>query len=379
MVRSTRGTSPTPQSKTAARWRKGVEQLTLTDLAHLFEFHNRTEGKSGRTIGWYNEVLGRFASFLEREGTSLLIDNIGEPEVRAFIAYLQAKYKWVGDDDPPVRTERLSGEGIQNRVRALKAFFNWLHREGYTAEYRLQHLRNLRTQQKVEDILTEEEIARVLATCDVRTHWGARDHAMLTLLLDTGLRMSELIGLKLRDVDVEAGALKVLGKGNKERMVPFGAAAQKTVWRYVQHVRPDPVGTDCLFLTLEGAPFTPDGFRSLIKRVGPRAGVARLHPHLCRHTFATRYLMNGGDVFSLQQILGHTTLEMVRRYVRLASAHVAVQHRKFSPMDRVAVSPSRRVRPERGRQPNQFTKPVVGTALARPSLQITAVPRRRSS
>jgi site-specific recombinase XerD len=262
-------------------------------------------------------------------------------------------------------------------VRALKAFFNWLHREGYTAAYRLRQLRNLRTQQKIEDILAEDEIGRILATCDTRTRWGARDHAMLTLLLDTGLRMSELIGLKLRDVDLEAGSLKVLGKGNKERIVPFGVAAQKTVWRYVHQVRPEPLGADYLFLTLDGAPFTRDGFRSLIKRVGARAGVPRLHPHLCRHTFATCYLINGGDVFSLQQILGHTTLEMVRRYVRLASAHVAVQHRKFSPMDQVALTPSRRARSARVPQPNQFKQRTVGNAPAR-TLPVNEVMVRRS-
>jgi site-specific recombinase XerD len=356
MVRATHGTSGTPETSTAARWRKGMEQLTLSDLTQFFEFHNRTEGKSERTIGWYNEVLGRFARFLERDGCSLLIQDIGEPEVRAFIAYLQTKYKWVGDDDVVVRTARLSSEGIQNRVRALKAFFGWLQREGYTPEYRLKNLRNFRTQQKVEDILTEDEVGKMLAVCDVRTHWGARDHAMLMLLLDSGLRMSELIGLQLRDVDLEAGALKVLGKGNKERIVPFGAAAQKSLWRYIHHIRPEPQQTDCVFLTMDGTPFTRDGFRSVINRVGRRAAVPRLHPHLCRHTFATRYLINGGDVFSLQQILGHTTLEMVRRYVRLASAHVAVQHRKFSPMDRFATTPARsRQRSAQG-HPNQFTR-----------------------
>ncbi len=84
---------------------------------------------------------------------------------------------------------------------------------------------------------------------------------------------------------------------------------------------------------------TSEAVQLMVKRVARKSGVERLHPHLCRHTFATNYLVNGGDVFTLQQILGHTTLEMVKRYVNIASAHVRVQHRKFSPMDRMRVVP----------------------------------------
>jgi site-specific recombinase XerD len=90
-----------------------------------------------------------------------------------------------------------------------------------------------------------------------------------------------------------------------------------------------------LFLTLEGRQVTGNTVKEIIERISKKSGVSRLHPHLCRHTFATNYLINGGDVFSLQQILGHTSLEMVRRYVTLASSQVRVQHRKFSPMDRM--------------------------------------------
>ena len=264
---------------------------------------------------------------------STLVRDIGEPEVRSFIAYLQNKTKWADCTGGPAEGERLSAEGIQNRVRALKAFFAWLRREGYTETHRLEHLRNFRVPQKVVEVLSEDEITRLLACVDPRSPWGARDYAITMLMLDSGLRLSEVTGLKSAELDIEAGYLKVMGKGGKERIVPFGATTQKALWRYAHHLRPEPVGTDRFFLNLDGQPMTSGGLRSLFKRLGQRSGVTRLHPHLCRHTFATRYLMNGGDVFSLQQILGHTTLEMVRRYVSLASAHVAVQHRKFSPMD----------------------------------------------
>lgn len=314
-----------------------MERLELRDLIGYWEFHNRTEGKSPATVRWYNHTLAMFERFLEQEGRSTLLADVGEPEVRAYIAYLQQKRKWDDTDRCPTSQELITPGGIQNRVRALKAFFAWLHREGYTKSYRLERLANYKIPARVADVLSEEEIRRVLAACDVKTDWGARAHAILTLMLDAGLRLSEVTGLRTADVDLEAGWLKVLGKGGKERIVPFGAATQRTLWRYLNHYRPEPLGPDVyFFLTLDGRPLGPSGLQSTIKRIARRSGVERLHPHLCRHTFATRYLINGGDVFSLQQILGHTTLEMVRRYVNLASAHVAVQHRKFSPMDRIA-------------------------------------------
>ena len=314
-----------------------MEQLTLRDLIGYWDFHNRTEGKSPNTIRWYSYELGKFERFLVGEGSSTLIAEIGEPQVRAYIAYLQQKRKWDDTDHCPTAEEGLSPGGIQNRIRALKAFFNWLHREGYTESYRLKHLANYRVPSRVVDVLTEAEIGRVLAACDTKSDWGARSYAILTLMLDSGLRISEVTGLRTAELELDAGWLKVLGKGGKERIVPFGTATQRALWRYQHHYRPEPLGPDVyFFLTLDGRPLGRSALTQAIKRTAMRSGVTRLHPHLCRHTFATRYLINGGDVFSLQQILGHSTLEMVRRYVNLASAHVAVQHRKFSPMDRIA-------------------------------------------
>jgi site-specific recombinase XerD len=194
----------------------------------------------------------------------------------------------------------------------------------------------------VVEVLSEDEIQQVLSALDVKNPTGCRDFAILILMLDSGLRLSEVIGLLDMNLDIDAGCLKVMGKGSKERIVPFGATTQKALWRYRHHYRPEPAhsAVQAFFLTQDGEAMTANGVTSMFVRLGKRSGLTRLHPHLCRHTFATRYLMNGGDVFSLQQILGHTTLEMVRRYVSLASAHVAVQHRKFSPMDRLKTPPT---------------------------------------
>jgi site-specific recombinase XerD len=141
----------------------------------------------------------------------------------------------------------------------------------------------------------------------------------------------------MADAHIDEGYLKVMGKGAKERIVPIGSMAQKILLRYIYHFRSASLAAedDRVFLTLDGRAMSDDAVQLMIRRLARKSGVRRLHAHLCRHTFATNYLVNGGDVFTLQQILGHTTLEMVKRYVNLASAHVRVQHRKFSPMDRM--------------------------------------------
>ncbi|MFC2032116.1 tyrosine-type recombinase/integrase [Chloroflexota bacterium] len=185
--------------------------------------------------------------------------------------------------------------------------------------------------------LSDEEIRAILAVFTPMHSSNARNQTIFMLLIDTGLRMGELINLKMDDVHMNEGLLKVMGKGKKERIVPMGSNAQRALQRYLFRYRPKPFSTsiDYVFLSVMGKPLTDNSIKLIFSRLAKRSGVARLHAHLCRHTFATRFLINGGDVFTLQQILGHSTLEMVRHYVNLASNHVAIQHQKFSPLDRL--------------------------------------------
>ncbi|MCL0091814.1 tyrosine-type recombinase/integrase [Dehalococcoidales bacterium] len=325
------------------RWEEvEKDSIELKALAKHYELYNKTEGKSPKTVNWYSMVLRQFYRFLLESEKSTMLGDLGEPEVREFILYLQEKRKWQDNPYVPFTNSKLAPISIQDYIRALRAFFSWLYKEGYTSENRLARLKPPKAPNKVIEILTHEELSRVLGSINPNTSTGARDYAILILLLDTGLRCSELTNFELGDINIEAGYLKVMGKGGKERVVPFGATAQKALLRYFLHFRPESFNPAIqnFFLTLEGKPLTYEGVRMIFRRIATKSGVKRLHPHLCRHTFATNYLINGGDVFSLQQILGHTTLEMVRRYVALASAHVTVQHRKFSPMDRISLGKS---------------------------------------
>jgi integrase/recombinase XerD len=168
---------------------------------------------------------------------------------------------------------------------------------------------------------------------------------MIMLLYDTGIRLSELISLDFRKIDFNQSCLVVNGKGNRERTVPFGREARRTLWRYMTSFRPEPDSPQVIqmFLTNKGLPLKPRAVQSMLSRLGKRAGISevRCSPHTLRHTFAKQYLMCGGDVFSLQRILGHSSLEVVKIYINLLSSEICRQHSKFSPLDNMEMAAPR--------------------------------------
>ena len=170
---------------------------------------------------------------------------------------------------------------------------------------------------------------------------GYRGVVIVLTLLDTGLRVNELINLKMENVWLEEGLIKVLGKGNKERLVPIGKQIRKLPWRYISQYRPEPARPkpDTLFLTQDGRPLTKNRVDSIMKHYGRMAGLTgvRCSPHTLRHTFAIYFLRNDGDIFSLQKILGHSSLEMTRRYCELANVDIKKAHTIASPVDNLAV------------------------------------------
>jgi integrase/recombinase XerC/integrase/recombinase XerD len=167
------------------------------------------------------------------------------------------------------------------------------------------------------EILSDDEIGRIVQSINPDSFLGARLYAIVLVLLDTGIRASELCTLTMDNTFLTEGFLKVRGKGNKERMVPFGALTKKALLKYLHSYRPEAQSDDQreLFLSIEGTPLSYNGLALLIRRLGSNSDVPRLHPHLFRHTFAVRYLMNGGDIMTLRLILGHTTLEVTQMYM----------------------------------------------------------------
>lgn len=313
--------------KTVFKWGDiDMAELDIVKLISHYAQSNKAEGKSPKTISWYSEMLFDFVKFLRSSGRDDMLAQFHPVNARDFIVHEQDR--------------GLSPYMVQGKVRSLKAFSSWIFAEGYTSENILASLKLPKVPTRIIEPLSATEIDCLLAAQNPRTHIGCRDIAVLMTLLDTGIRCSELCDLRTEDAHIQEGYLKVMGKGSKERVVPVGALARKSISRYLFHFRPEPLREtdDCLFLTLDGKALKPNAVKLLLKRWGRRAGVPRLHAHLCRHSYATNFLTHKcGDVFRLQQILGHTTLEMVNKYVHFASAQDMILGRVSSPVDHMDI------------------------------------------
>ena len=316
-----------------------VEQKakSLSEFIDYYEICNRAEDKSPKTVVWYSANLKSFHNYLKSRHLPDNLDAIDIKVLRQYVLYLLKKNKYHGHPITPEKAEPLSAATVHGHVRTLRAFFSWLVAEGFIEISPAKNLKPPKVCRKVVSTLSDEEIRAILGVLTPVNSSVARNQTIFMLLLDTGLRMGELMNLKMDDVHMDEGLLKVMGKGKKERIVPMGSNAQRALQRYLFRYRPKPLhlGINNAFLSVLGKPLTENSIKLIFSRLAKKSGVSRLHAHLCRHTFATRFLINGGDVFTLQQILGHSTLEMVRHYVNLAANHVAIQHNRFSPLDRL--------------------------------------------
>ncbi|MDA8237993.1 MAG: tyrosine-type recombinase/integrase [Chloroflexi bacterium] len=275
----------------------------------MFLAAKAAEGAAAKTLTWYRMILRRAVTSL---GDGRPVDSLDGADLRAWLLELRST---------------LSPISVAGYVRTLKVLGNWLAAEELARATALRALRKPRVPERLIEPVGDDAMRRLLAVA------GLRDRAILLLLLDTGLRVSEAGGLRLGDLRVD-GTLKVRGKGSKERIVPVGGTARQAIVRYLGQRGPG-AADDPLFLGRRG-PIDGRGIQQAIRRLKTRIGVTgRLSPHSLRHTFARSYLVNGGDVFSLQRILGHTTLDMVKRYVALADVDLVERHRGASPADRL--------------------------------------------
>ncbi len=309
------------------RWEDiDMSEVELAKLVSHFALSNRSEGKSPKTGSWYTEMLLDYARWLQANGHRATLAGLNLISVREFIIHEQDR--------------GLSPYTVQGHVRALKVFCSWLFAEGYTDGNILAGLKLPKVPIRMVEPLSRAEIEALISVQNPLTAEGCRNIAILVTFLNTGLRCSELANLNLDDAHIEEGYFKVMGKGAKERIVPTGMLTQKVLWRYVCHFRPQPAngGSGNLFLTLGGEPLTSNAIRLILKRWRGKAGVPRPHAHLCRHTYATDFLLyECGDVFRLKQNLGHSSLEMVNRYVHYASAQANILRKSSSPLDKLDI------------------------------------------
>lgn len=286
----------------------------MYDLLDEFITYLRVErGLSENTILAYSRDLVRFIKYLESRDLNPV--KISRNVIRDYLGHL---------------ANDLSKRSQARNLSAVKTFFRFLVSEGRMEENPARLLETPRIQRKLPDILSLDEVEQLLAQPNVTIPLGQRDRAMLELLYATGLRVSELVNLRLLDVNMEAGYVKTLGKGSKERMVPFGEKALQTLKRYLSHGRPSLLKDghpSQLFLNFRGKPLTRQGFWKIIKNHGRMAGIMKnIKPHGLRHSFASHLLEAGADLRSVQVMLGHADITTTQIYTHVTRERLKELH-----------------------------------------------------
>ncbi|MFC1931895.1 tyrosine-type recombinase/integrase [Chloroflexota bacterium] len=313
---------------------------SLKLLVNGFVLTKQTEGKSPRTVEFYSENLKRFLWYALKQDWPDDIRMLTEWNIREFLGYLaNENCRWgLEGNGSETSQQKASHSTVHHYFVVLANFFGWVVREGFLPESPTVKIKVAKPKDKVIKPYTHEEISRMLAVCDNdyehnAKFLGSRNKAIVLVLLDAGVRLSELIGMKLEDINTSNGNIRVMGKGNRERVVRIGKVAQKALWRYLMY-RPDN-GCQELWLSEEKRPLSCGSVQCLVRRLKERAGInGGGSVHRFRHTFALNFLRIDKNVFNLQYLLGHSELEMVRRYTATLGMEDALKaHEKASPAD----------------------------------------------
>ena len=296
---------------------------------------------SAKTLDNRRIFLDRVLWFLKHHKCSA----VGATELRQFFTYLTNGHNAPGGRwGSPRMTRPVRPRTVKDYHGHLRTFFRWLVAEGSIPCSPMEKLAAPVARADQVQPFTQEQVLALFQAAR-GSHHPLRDRAILFFLLDSGVRASELCSLNIRDVDLNGRHCTVLGKGNKHRTVYLGRNASRAVKQYLEKEKRNP--DEPLFAsergTGTGSGLTYNGLRLLIHRLGRAANLQpkRCSPHIFRHTFAVEFLRAGGNVFTLKELLGHTTLHMTNRYVALAQADIQNQHRQFSPADHLKKRASR--------------------------------------
>lgn len=278
------------------------------------------DGLAASTLASYRRDLTGWAAWLAARRVPLLGVTRADFE------------QWLADQF----AAKAKATSVARRLSALRRFYRFELDRGALAEDPTLRIRAPKKPRRLPKQLSEAQVEALLAAPDVKTALGHRDRAMLETLYATGLRVSELVGLKLAQVAHDAGVVRVVGKGSKERLVPMGDEAVAWISSYLREVRPAlaaPAKPDAVFLTKRRGPLTRQAFWALIKRYAVRAGIpsAALSPHVLRHAFATHLLNHGADLRVVQLLLGHADITTTTIYTHVARERLKQLHAVHHP------------------------------------------------
>ena len=293
-------------------------QKTLTD----YKIHLKLErGLSENTVVNYSLDIEKLIKWIDENSVSKSPTTIASEDLQDFI-YYQAK--------------ELSSRSQARLISGLKGFFEYLILEDYRRDNPTDLIESPKIGRKLPDTLSEEEIDRIIDSIDLSLPQGERNRAILETLYGCGLRVSELLNLKLSDLYFDEGYILVTGKGNKQRFVPIAETTQKFICIYKDQIRihekPKPGNTDTLFLNRRGAGLTRAMIFTIVRNQTKAAGISKkISPHTFRHSFATHLLQNGADLRAIQQMLGHESITTTEVYMHVDRTHLASVVNQYHP------------------------------------------------
>ena len=300
-----------------------MPDIRPADLAEIDNFCDALwleDGLAKATLASYRSDLGRLALWLAEAGHEALLD-LRETTLSAFVAHLS-------------RATRASSQA--RYLSTLRRFYRWQVGRGRIVADPTLKLANPSLPSRLPKVMSEKQVEALLDAPDLDTPLGLRDRAMLETIYATGLRVSELVSLKLHEVSLADGVLRAFGKGSKERLVPLGQLAVDWIQRYLHAARSDILHgqqSDDLFVTARGGAMTRHAFWHLVKRYAVIAGIdpARLSPHVLRHAFATHLLNHGADLRVVQLLLGHADISTTQIYTHVDQQRLKAVHHRFHP------------------------------------------------
>jgi len=293
--------------------------LSFDEAFKLFIADGERRGLRPDTISYYRQQLGMFRRYLVTIDKTTLISEVMRQDIDEYVEREKKR--------------GLTNNTINVRLRAIRALFGYLTTMKYIAVNPLSKYPLLKVRSANIEAFNMSQLRKLLNAPDRRTFTGLRDYTMMLLLVETGLRLSEVTAVQLDDVNLSEGQIFVRHtKGHMHRYVPIQAKMKEQLRRYMK-IR-GTCETERLFVTIDGVAMARETIQKIVGKYGKKADITgvRCSPHTLRHTFAKLSVMNGAGVFELQKILGHSTMEMVKVYVNLYSGEVHERHKQFSPL-----------------------------------------------
>ncbi|MGA2750677.1 MAG: tyrosine recombinase [Verrucomicrobiota bacterium] len=295
----------------------------------VFLRHER--GQSDQTEKTYAALLFNFVDWAETRG----LKEWGQVRLADLMSFLEAERARALKTHPNDSGRKLSSESLYLQIAALRAFYNYAEAEKFLPRNEAQNLPLPGRWKRLPKSLSHSEIQRLLEPEQPATPWGLCDQAVLELAYASGLRLAELRGIRLEHLHLDAGFVTVIGKGNKERVVPLGRKANDALRRYLDAGRPTLLTAKspaAVFLNRRGRPFAAPTLWLRVKRRARRAGIGRnITPHMLRHSFATHLLENGADLRVIQELLGHSNISTTEVYTHVTVPRLREIHRRFHP------------------------------------------------